>query len=141
MRTRSLMSVISSFCIARAQTKRPPLASGLFQFFSWRGLFRQHALALQALSLELAVAADRLGPFAGAPLARLLVMAPELHLAEDAFALHLLLQRLQRLVDIVVANDDLQVWLLMRLGKAGVDNRRVPACPSRRSADIYAPSP
>ena len=35
-------------------------------------------------------------------------MAPEFHLAEDAFPLHLLLQRLQRLVDIVVANDDLQ---------------------------------
>ena len=34
-------------------------------------------------------------------------MAPELHLAEDAFTLHLLLQRLQRLVDIVVPDDHL----------------------------------
>jgi hypothetical protein len=34
-------------------------------------------------------------------------MLADLHLAEDAFALHLLLQRLQRLVDIVIANENL----------------------------------
>jgi hypothetical protein len=39
-------------------------------------------------------------------------MAPQFHLPEDAFALHLLLQRLQRLIDVVVANDDLQSLLL-----------------------------
>ena len=38
-------------------------------------------------------------------------MAAKLHFAEDAFALHLLLQRLQRLVDIVVPDDDLHVRL------------------------------
>src|SRR5450755_2333179 len=75
-------------------------------------LARQKALALQTLALQLAIAADRLGPFAGALLARLLVVASELHLAEDALTLHLLFQRLQRLVDIVVANDDLQNALL-----------------------------
>jgi hypothetical protein len=32
----------------------------------------------------------------------------ELHLAEQTFALHLLLERLQGLVDIVVTNDNLQ---------------------------------
>jgi hypothetical protein len=31
----------------------------------------------------------------------------ELHLAENAFALHLLLQRLEGLVDIVIANENL----------------------------------
>jgi hypothetical protein len=35
-------------------------------------------------------------------------VAAELHLAENALALHLLLQRLEGLVDIVVANENLQ---------------------------------
>jgi hypothetical protein len=34
-------------------------------------------------------------------------MGPTLHFAERAFPLHLLFQRLQRLVDIVVANKNL----------------------------------
>jgi len=36
-------------------------------------------------------------------------MFAELHLAEDTFALHLLLQRLERLVDIVVSDENLHV--------------------------------
>src|SRR5690606_17245526 len=36
-------------------------------------------------------------------------MTTEFHFAEDAFALHLLFQRLERLVDIVVANENLHV--------------------------------
>src|SRR3546814_7331282 len=54
-------------------------------------------------------AADRLGLLAGTALGRLLVMAAQLHLAEDAFALHLLLQGLQGLIDIVIAHQDLHV--------------------------------
>ena len=48
----------------------------------------------------------RLGA-AGALFRRLLVMTAQLHLAVDALALQLLLERAQRLVDIIVANDDL----------------------------------
>ncbi|BDV33629.1 hypothetical protein SS37A_11580 [Methylocystis iwaonis] len=40
-------------------------------------------------------------------------MAAQLHLAEDAFALHLLLQRLQSLIDIVVANENLHETILL----------------------------
>src|ERR1700712_4865581 len=76
------------------------------------------AFALQALALHLACAADGLCRLAGAALGRLLVMAAELHLAEDAFALHLLLERLERLVDIVVTNKNLHCavnsWLIVR---------------------------
>src|SRR5690348_9353022 len=67
------------------------------------GLHRNEALALHLLAGELAGAADRLGALAGALFRRLLIMAAELHFAENAFALHLLFQRLERLIDIVVA--------------------------------------
>ena len=50
-------------------------------------------------------------------------MLPELHLAKDAFALHLLLQRPQRLIDVVVPNHYLHVrhhlsvfWVFQELG-------------------------
>jgi hypothetical protein len=36
-------------------------------------------------------------------------MSAELHLAEDTFALHLLFQRLEGLVDIVVSDENLHV--------------------------------
>ena len=39
-------------------------------------------------------------------------MAAQLHLAEDALALHLLFQHLESLVDIVVADENLQVVFL-----------------------------
>jgi len=40
-------------------------------------------------------------------------MAAELHLAEETFALHLLLQRLEGLVDIVVADENLHAEFLL----------------------------
>src|SRR5205085_12318607 len=73
----------------------------------------QQAFALEAFALKLAIAANRLRPFAGALLRGFFVMAPQFHLAKDAFPLHLLFQRFERLVDIVVANDDLQARLLL----------------------------
>src|ERR1043166_1326930 len=98
------------------KTQRPPDRTALSRFArrSVLGARRllggtgQDAFALQALALQLAIAANGLRPLACPLLARLFVMAPQLHLAEDAFPLHLLLQRLQRLVDVVVANDNLQ---------------------------------
>src|SRR5690606_11583826 len=70
------------------------------------------AFALGALARQLACAAHRFGLFACALLGRLLVMSAHLHLAENAFALHLLLQRAKRLVDIVVADEYLHVGFL-----------------------------
>src|ERR1700678_485518 len=67
-------------------------------------LHRQQAFALQLLAGELARAAHGLGLFTGLFLGRLFVVAAELHLAENTLALHLLLQRLEGLVDIVIAN-------------------------------------
>src|SRR5688572_22756318 len=84
------------------------------------------AFALGPLALELAGAADGGGPLAGALFRRLFVMTAQLHLAVDAFALQLLLERAQRLLDIIVANDDLhkkpshsQKFVQMRRTTAG----------------------
>ena len=65
------------------------------------------AFALDALALHLAGAAHGLGGLTGAALGGFLIMAAELHLAENAFALELLLERLQRLVDVIVTNENL----------------------------------
>src|SRR5207253_2797152 len=67
----------------------------------------RRAFALGALALELAGAADRGGALAGTLFGRLLVVTAQLHLAVDALALQLLLERAQRLLDVIVANDDL----------------------------------
>src|SRR5215216_2267697 len=72
---------------------------------------RSIAVAFEPLAQHLAVAADRLGLFAGAPLGRLLVGAPPLHLAERALALHLLLEDAQRGIDVVVAYENLHAGL------------------------------
>src|SRR5580692_12204750 len=63
-------------------------------------LHRQQAFALQLLAGELARAAHGFRLFAGLLLGGLFIMAAELHLAENTLALHLLLQRLEGLVDI-----------------------------------------
>ncbi len=64
-------------------------------------------VTLQPLALQLADAADGSSTLTGALLAGLLVMTAQLHFAINALALQLLLQGAQRLVDVVVANDDL----------------------------------
>src|SRR5262249_28293871 len=48
-------------------------------------------------------------------------MAAHLHLAEDAFALHLLLQHLKGLVDVVVTNENLHSVYLFDRAIAGTD--------------------
>ena len=63
------------------------------------------ALALGALAGNLTGATNGFRLLARLLLGRLFVMIAKLHLPEDALTLHLLLQRLQRLVDIVVANE------------------------------------
>src|SRR5688572_3748224 len=71
-----------------------------------RALARR-ALASHPLALELAGPAHRGSRLARALFGRLLVLAARLHLAIDALTLQLLLERPQRLVDIIVANDNL----------------------------------
>ncbi len=67
------------------------------------------AFALQPLALQLAGPAHGLRSFAGPTLGRLFVVASQLHFPEDTFPLHLLLERLERLIDIVVTNENLHL--------------------------------
>src|SRR6476661_7284843 len=60
-------------------------------------------------------------------------MAAELHLAEDTLALHLLFERLEGLIDVVVANENLHQQILSktrRHGDSGQNGER-DARPSR----------
>ena len=58
-------------------------------------------------------------------------MAAELHLAEDALALHLLLQHLEGLVDIVVADENLHAALLFDRAVDGPDGQGARATGAR----------
>src|SRR6185437_1627251 len=64
-------------------------------------------LALHPLAQHLAIAAHGLGALARPPLRGLLIGAAQLHLAEHPFALQLLLEDAQSLIDVVVANENL----------------------------------
>src|SRR5262245_6243992 len=80
-------------------------------------LHRQQTFALHALARELACPADRFRLLARLFLGGFFVMTAELHLAENALALHLLLQRLEGLIDIVVTDENLHAsFLLARYG-------------------------
>ena len=73
-------------------------------------LHREKTLTLQLLARELAGAANGFRLLARFLLGGFLVVATQLHFAEDALALHFLLQRLESLINIVVANENLHVF-------------------------------
>ena len=81
------------------------------------GLHRKQAFALHLLAGQLAGAAHGLGLFAGALFGGLFIMTAQLHFAENALALHLLLERLEGLIDIVVANENLHACFLFSKGR------------------------
>ncbi|KGF69542.1 hypothetical protein LL06_10050 [Hoeflea sp. BAL378] len=74
-----------------------------------RATAADEAFALGALTRQLADPANGFGLFACALLRRLLVKITHLHFTEDAFALHLLLESAERLIDIVIADKYLHV--------------------------------
>src|SRR5690606_5900460 len=94
-----------------AQTKTPPSRTAL-KYSGSQVLTASRrcdqAFALCALASQLAGATNGLGLLASLLLRGLLVVVAKLHLAEDAFALQLLLERAQRLINVVIANDYLQ---------------------------------
>src|SRR5262245_29373582 len=81
---------------ATAGLRRAGLGSGR--------LARQEPFPLGALARKLARAAHGLRLLADPFLRRFLVIIPQFHLAENTLALHLLLQRLEGLINVIVAN-------------------------------------
>ncbi len=67
---------------------------------------REQAFALSAFAGQFPRPSNGLGLPTSLGLGRLLVSSTGLHLAKDALALHLLFERLQRLIDVVVPDDD-----------------------------------
>jgi len=80
---------------------------------------------LRLLARELTRAADGFRPFAYRSLGWLFKEPALLHLPEDAFALHFLFQDAECLIDIVVADEDLQrMFLLLGIVKEQIGRTR-----------------
>src|SRR5262249_23178436 len=98
---------LSREIIASAHTRTAMVAT------AWAGsgcrtwLGRQQTFALHLLARELAGPADRFRLFPRLFFRWFLVVTAKLHLAENPLALHLLLQRLEGLVNVVIANENL----------------------------------
>ncbi len=86
---------------------RPSCLTGLY--------FRQEAFALGAFASQFPRTADGFGLPASLGLGRLLESSAGLHFPKDALALHLLLERFQRLIDVVIADHDLN-YLKLSIG-------------------------
>lgn len=91
---------------AGARKWRPPGGSAGRRLLSFGGSDKSFALGL--LARELAGSPDRFSLFTVRSFGRFLVKSSALHLAKNAFALHFLLEYPQSLVDVVVADEDLQ---------------------------------
>jgi len=97
-----------------ARARALPCLPGVEQLLARGG---KEPFTLRLLASKLTRAADRFGLFPRFALGRLFVRAPLLHFAKYAFALHFLLQDAECLIDIVVANEDLQ-WISFFVGAA-----------------------
>jgi len=120
---------------APAAAGRATIAAGTCAEYRLR-LHGQQAFALQLLASELARTADGFRLLAGFLLGGLFVMAAELHLAENPLALHLLFQRLEGLIDVVIANENLHAassFQVIGLGKTkGLAKKTSPSALSAR---------
>lgn len=76
------------------------------------------AFALDPLALQLPGAANGFGLFTGTALRRLFIGTAQLHFAEDAFTLHLLLQGFEGLIHVVISNNDLHGKLTLLILKS-----------------------
>lgn len=91
------------------QKPRQRLWRGFFVWFSdmLRAISLHDTFALGALASKLAGTAHGFSALAGFLLGRLFEVLTGLHFPEQAFALHLLFQRAQSLLNVVIADDDL----------------------------------
>src|SRR5262249_11480485 len=108
------------------------------------GLARDQAFALRPLARQLARTAYRLGAFTRLFLRWLLVMPAKLHFAENALALHLLLERLEGLIDVIVPDENLHASFLFENSWMAASQYRAPRmrrCQAPASSRPEAKSP
>src|SRR6516164_1436212 len=108
-----MLSRVSVTVVPRSEARRARRAASSSSSWDCPRLHRQQTLPLQLFAGELAGATDGFCLLPGSPLGRFFVMAAELHFAEDALALHLLLQHPKGLVDIVVTYENLHAAFLL----------------------------
>lgn len=88
--------------------KKKPRQSDLAGFFVRSGECRLHdTFALGAFAGQFTGAAHGFGALAGFLLGRLFKRLTRFHFPEQAFALHLLLESAQGLLDVIIADNDL----------------------------------
>ncbi|CTQ72354.1 hypothetical protein LAX5112_03151 [Roseibium alexandrii] len=85
-------------------------SSALKPVLTASGFARQKTFALSPLARQLACAADSFSLLTRFLFRRFFEVTAKLHFTEDAFALHLFLERLKRLIDIIVANQNLHAF-------------------------------
>jgi hypothetical protein len=107
-----MLSAVSVTPAARSEARRARRAAASGSSWGFPGLHRQQTLPLQLFAGELTGTADGFRLLSYSPFGRFFVMTAELHFAEEALTLHLLLQRLEGLVDIVVTNENLHAAFL-----------------------------
>ena len=108
-----MLSRVSVTVVPRSEARRARRAASSSSSWDCPRLHGQQTLPLQLFAGELTGAADGFRLLPGSPLGRFFVMAAELHFAEDALALHLLLQHPKGLVDIVVTYENLHAAFLL----------------------------
>ncbi|RFP04054.1 hypothetical protein BGC30_04700 [Novacetimonas hansenii] len=72
---------------------------------------RSEPFAFQTLALHLARTAHGFSGFTRLAFRRLFIVPTQLHFPEDAFALHLLLEGLESLIDVIITNENLH-WVV-----------------------------
>jgi len=123
--------LLPSLCDAILRRRRRARAASSRGPWDHPRLHRQQTLALHLFAGELAGATDGFRLLPDSLLGGFFVMAAELHLAEDALALHLLLQHLEGLVDIVVADENLHAVFLFDRAVNGPDGQGARATGAR----------
>src|SRR6201981_199262 len=117
--------------VPRSEARRARRAASSKNSWDCPRLHRQQTLALQLFAGELTGAADGFRLLPDSPLGGFFVMAADFHLAEYAFALHLPLQHLKGLVDIVVADENLHAVFLFDRAANGPDGQGAQATGAR----------
>src|SRR5215472_4792255 len=118
-----MLSRVSVTVVPRSEARRAWRAASSGSSWRFPGLHRQQTLPLQLFAGELTGTADGFRLLPDSPLGRFFVMVAELHFAEEPLTLHLLLQRPEGLVDIVVTNENLHAAFLFDRAIDGPDGQ------------------